>query len=104
MAKLVTTKIPDTTPYWQDSESMPRFPRLERDDCADAVVVGGGIAGLTTAYLLSGAGLSVVLLERARCAQVDTGHTSAHLTMVTDMRLGDLEHQCAYRPLDRSRY
>ena len=90
MAKLVTTKIPDTTPYWQDSESMPRFPRLERDDCADAVVVGGGIAGLTTAYLLSGAGLSVVLLERARCAQVDTGHTSAHLTMVTDTWLTDL--------------
>jgi glycine/D-amino acid oxidase-like deaminating enzyme/nitrite reductase/ring-hydroxylating ferredoxin subunit len=31
-----------------------------------------------------------MLLERGRCAQVDTGHTSGHLTMVTDARLGEL--------------
>src|SRR6185436_14583910 len=42
------------------------------------------------AYLLGGAGKSVVLLERARCAQIDTGHTSAHLTMVIDKSLTDL--------------
>ena len=54
------------------------------------VVVGGGITGLTTAYLLTRAGRRVVLLERGRCAEVDTGHTSAHLTMVTDTRLTEL--------------
>jgi glycine/D-amino acid oxidase-like deaminating enzyme len=32
----------------------------------------------------------VVVLERSRCAATDTGHTSAHLTMVTDERLSDL--------------
>jgi glycine/D-amino acid oxidase-like deaminating enzyme/nitrite reductase/ring-hydroxylating ferredoxin subunit len=69
---------------------MPTFPKLDRDEFADVVVVGGGITGLTTAYLLSAAGKSVVLLERGRLAQVDTGHTSAHLTMVTDARLHDL--------------
>jgi hypothetical protein len=31
-----------------------------------------------------------VVLERDRCAGVDTGHTSADLTMVTDVRLGEL--------------
>ncbi len=69
---------------------MPVFPKLDRDEYADVVVVGGGIAGLTTAYLLSAAGKHVVLLERGRCAQVDTGHTSAHLTMATDARLPEL--------------
>jgi glycine/D-amino acid oxidase-like deaminating enzyme/nitrite reductase/ring-hydroxylating ferredoxin subunit len=69
---------------------MPVCPKLDRDEYADVVVVGGGIAGLTTAYLLSAAGKHVVLLERGRCGQVDTGHTSGHLTMSTDARLPEL--------------
>lgn len=54
------------------------------------VVVGGGIVGLTTAYLLTMAGHRVALFERGRLAHVDTGHTSGHLTMVTDTRLTTL--------------
>lgn len=80
----------DTTPYWQTSGPMPRFPRLDADLRADAAVVGGGIAGLTAALLLAEAGKSVVLIERGRLAAVDTGHTSAHLTMVTDLGMTDL--------------
>jgi glycine/D-amino acid oxidase-like deaminating enzyme/nitrite reductase/ring-hydroxylating ferredoxin subunit len=76
--------------YWTDSSSFPRFPKLDRDLSADVVVVGAGMTGLTTAYLLARTGRSVVLLERRRCAEVDTAHTSAHLTMVTDMRLSEL--------------
>ena len=76
--------------YWTDSASLPSFPKLDRAIRADVVVVGGGITGLTTAYLLTRGGRNVVLLERDRCAQVDTGHTTAHLTMVTDTRLPEL--------------
>ena len=80
----------DTMPYWTDSASLTRYPKLERDETVDVAIVGGGITGLTAAYLLTRAGRRVALLERERCAQVDTGHTSAHLTMVTDARLSDL--------------
>lgn len=80
----------DTTSYWLDSASLPRFPKLERNKHAEVVVVGGGITGLTAAYLLASAGRSVILLERGRCARIDTAHTSAHLTMVTDDGLTDL--------------
>ncbi len=76
-----------TQPYWSHSASLPRFPKLDRDEDVDVVIVGGGITGLTAAHLLTLEGRRVALLERERCAQADTGHTTAHLTMVTDERL-----------------
>ena len=79
-----------TQPFWIDSATFPSYPRLERDESVDVVIVGGGITGLTAAYLLTQEGCSVAVVERERCAQVDTGHTSAHLTMVTDRTLSEL--------------
>ena len=80
----------DTTSYWIDSSSLPRFPKLDNDVDVDVAIIGGGIVGITAAYLLKSAGLTVALLERERCASVDTGHTTAHLTCVTDLYITDL--------------
>jgi len=80
----------DTEPYWSTTTAFPEFASLSADATTDVVVVGGGITGLTAAYLLAKAGKRVMVVERNRCAAIDTGHTSAHLTMVTDTRLTDL--------------
>ena len=77
-------------PFWIDSTSFPRFAKLSADERVDVVVIGAGITGLTAASLLIAAGKSVAVLERGRCAEIDTGHTTAHLTMVTDTRLSEL--------------
>jgi glycine/D-amino acid oxidase-like deaminating enzyme/nitrite reductase/ring-hydroxylating ferredoxin subunit len=82
----------NTTPYWIDSAPLPEFPAVDGDCNADVVVVGGGITGVTAAYLLKRAGCRVILLERERCASLDTGHTTAHLTHVLDTPLHELEH------------
>lgn len=80
----------NTTPYWFDGVELPQIPTLANDLEVDVVVIGGGLTGITAAYLLKEAGVKVALLERQRCAAGDTGHTTAHLTYVTDYRLHHL--------------
>src|SRR5687768_9882897 len=77
----------NTTSYWIDSATLPTFPALDKNLEVDVVIAGGGITGITAAYLFKHAGYRVALLERAQLASVDTGHTTAHLTCVTDLRL-----------------
>ena len=80
----------DTTSYWLASAETKRFGAIDKTVTVDALIVGGGITGLTTAYLLRRNGLSVGVVERGRFGRIDTGHTTAHLTAVTDMPLHKL--------------
>ena len=65
---------------WTASSPTTAYPPLSADRDADAVVVGGGITGLSTALLLLRQGLSVVLLEADRIAASTTGYTTAKLS------------------------
>src|SRR5205823_4500997 len=62
----------------------------EHDLHTDVVIIGAGITGLTTAYLLAKAGRSVAVLERGQVVERDSAQTSAHLTMATDAGLVEL--------------
>ena len=75
---------------WIDDTSIRKFPKLERNISVDVLVVGAGVTGITTAYLLKRAGSTVALVDRERVASIDTGHTTAHLTYVTDVQLQEL--------------
>ena len=77
-------------PVWIDTAPIQKFPKLQRNITVDIFVVGAGVTGITTAYLLKSAGLTVALIDRERVASIDTGHTTAHLTYVTDAQLQEL--------------
>ncbi|MCC2547305.1 FAD-dependent oxidoreductase [Hymenobacter sp. BT175] len=70
----------------------PEFPALTKNLNADVVVVGAGIAGLTTAYLLLREGRQVVVLESGELASGESGRTTAHLSNALDDRYYRLEH------------
>ena len=80
----------DTKPYWQEETPGRRYPKLQEDIETEILVIGGGITGVSAAWLLAKEGRSVVLVERERIGGRDTGHTTAHLTYMTDTRLSDL--------------
>ena len=57
----------------------------------DAVVVGAGIFGLTTAVLLRRQGLTVAVLEAGRVCSGVTGYTTAKVTALHGLIYADLE-------------
>ena len=52
-----------TTSVWMATASTPIQPRLRENIRTDVCIVGAGIAGMTTAYLLAKEGRSVVVLD-----------------------------------------
>ncbi|MGE5545211.1 MAG: FAD-dependent oxidoreductase [Bacillota bacterium] len=68
------------SPYWIESTPETNYPSLKEDINADVAIVGGGIVGITCAYLLADKGLSVVIIEADRILQGTTGHTTAKIT------------------------
>src|SRR5918993_3437176 len=76
---------------WLRTESQPVFAQLSVNTSTDVCVIGGGLAGLTTAYLLARDGASVLLLEDGFIGSGETGRTTAHLSNVIDDRYTEIE-------------
>lgn len=63
---------------WMATAEVPEFPPLAGDLKTDVCIIGAGIAGLTTAYLLSCAGRQVALIDALGIGAGETGRTTAH--------------------------
>jgi glycine/D-amino acid oxidase-like deaminating enzyme/nitrite reductase/ring-hydroxylating ferredoxin subunit len=77
--------------YWIDSAPIISFEKPDQDIQTEVLIIGGGIAGLTTAYKLLKAGKKVVLVEDGFIGSGETGRTTAHLTCALDDRYFFLE-------------
>jgi len=80
-----------TQSIWMHGIRLPRRSALSGVEKADVCVVGAGIAGLTTAYLLARAGRRVILLDDRDIGCGETSRTTAHLVNALDDRYFDLE-------------
>jgi glycine/D-amino acid oxidase-like deaminating enzyme/nitrite reductase/ring-hydroxylating ferredoxin subunit len=79
-------------PNWYDTATVPTFaPPPEGQTSANVCVVGAGIAGLTTAYLLAKEGQSVIVLDEGPIGSGQTGRTSAHLASYNDDHFTEIE-------------
>jgi glycine/D-amino acid oxidase-like deaminating enzyme/nitrite reductase/ring-hydroxylating ferredoxin subunit len=66
--------------YWIASTPETDYPPLPEGLSVDVAILGGGIAGLTSAVLLKEEGLTVAVIEAERIATGVTGHTTAHIS------------------------
>ena len=64
-----------TVSLWMSTADTPVGPKLVEDAACDVCVVGAGIAGLTTAYLLGRAGRRVVVLDKGSIGGGETAQT-----------------------------
>jgi glycine/D-amino acid oxidase-like deaminating enzyme/nitrite reductase/ring-hydroxylating ferredoxin subunit len=76
--------------FWTNFVSKSHYPRLEGTRTVDVAIVGGGITGVTTAYVLKKAGKRVALLEQGEFFEGQSALTTAHLTEVLDTRFYQL--------------
>ncbi|MEV6909113.1 FAD-dependent oxidoreductase [Amycolatopsis sp. NPDC051071] len=74
------TESPGTRSLWIDTAPAPDRSGTPLPSKVDVAVLGGGIAGLTTAYRLARAGRSVLVLEAGRLAAGVSGHTTAKVS------------------------
>src|SRR6476620_34188 len=76
---------------WMATQETPAGPRVAEDLNCDVCIVGAGIAGLTTAYLLSREGKEVIVLDDGPTAGGETARTTAHLVFYNDDGMSKIE-------------
>jgi glycine/D-amino acid oxidase-like deaminating enzyme/nitrite reductase/ring-hydroxylating ferredoxin subunit len=76
--------MPKSTSLWLDTVHPFNSPPLQADLVTDVCVIGAGIAGLTTAYLLAREGKSVVVIDARGVGAGETAMTTAHLSCEID--------------------
>jgi glycine/D-amino acid oxidase-like deaminating enzyme/nitrite reductase/ring-hydroxylating ferredoxin subunit len=81
----------ESTSVWMATADTPREGRLAEDLETDVCVVGAGIAGMTTAYLLAREGKRVVVIDDGLIAGGETCRTTAHIVNALDDRYYELE-------------
>ena len=89
----MNTPAGGSTSVWMASAARPEFSSLAKNERADVCIVGAGMAGLTTAYFLTKAGKSVIVLDDGPIGSGETERTTAHLATMLDDRFFELERR-----------
>lgn len=66
--------------YWMASTPATNYPQLSEDIKVDVLIVGGGMSGISCAYMLSKEGVKAAIVEADRILEGTTGHTTAKIS------------------------
>ena len=66
--------------YWNQTQEERKYPKLTQDIGADVAIIGGGLTGIQTAYLLANRGLKVAVLEKDKLCSGTTGGSTGKIT------------------------
>lgn len=66
---------------WSDNVDLPKYKSLEGDLKTDILIIGGGLAGLLTAYFLRQEGVDYALVEGRSIGSGVTANTTAKITV-----------------------
>lgn len=66
--------------YWVDTSKRPQFPKLDKDVETDICIIGAGITGIMTAYMLLDKGMKITLIDKGEICSGVTENTTAKVT------------------------
>lgn len=81
----------DSKSIWAETARVPSYDALRENTSCDVCVIGAGIAGMMTAYELTKAGKTVIVLDDGGIGSGETGRTTAHITAALDDRYYNIE-------------
>ena len=79
--------------YWTDTTTRPSFSKLNENIEVDICIIGAGITGIMSAYMLKDSGLKICLVEKGEVCSGVTQNTTAKVTS---------QHGLIYRYLEDS--
>lgn len=95
-------------PYWIASTKETDYPALTEDLNIDAAIVGGGMTGITLAWLLKREGFRVAIIDAGKIASGTSGHTTAKITsqhnLIYDKILNSLGREHAKQYADSNEF
>ncbi|NJW52266.1 FAD-dependent oxidoreductase [Salinimicrobium oceani] len=80
-----------TSSIWNSTAPLTNFPTLKESIVVDVAIVGGGITGVTSAYLLAKSGKKVALLEAEKISGGTSGYSTGNLYAMVDKRLHHIQ-------------
>lgn len=90
-------------PYWLIKNGLPYdYPKLEKDISTDVLIIGGGISGALTAYLLTISGIDCIVVDKRTIGLGSTCASTSLLQYELDIPLVKLAETMGFRAAARA--